>query len=1141
MIRLRRLDLELFGQFSGKSYDFGPRREGASDFHLIHGPNEAGKTTTMEGFLRLLYGFPLREPYAFQHDRKTLRISGVLDLGDTKCDLTRLPTRNANLVDAQGKALPEQVLAAHLGGLGLDDYRNLLCLDDETIERGGEEIASAKGDIGRLLFSAAAGISDLTEVLDSVRDRADALYKKRSSKTRLAELKAELKDIDHRIREEDISAAAYRSLRQARDRAAQEEAEMGEVRAAHATEHAATLAKRDALPMLAEIDDLDTVINAHPGFPDRLDIDPEALVSLLSKQRQAEADQERLTRDIEVQEAQRDGVERHPEHLALGAALDDLDDLRSRHATAGKDLPKRRRTLDEVRTDMALAARDLGVAEDTDPETLVLGPGALAQLEAARDAKRVAIREAEAAQNELAQLAERIAGAEASYTAQAEEDAPDISAILDRFTVDTLAPRHAAAQQSVAEAERDCAEARDALLLKGQGFANLPVCSLTDEEAATLAETHAQLCRELRATEDEIDTLDAEAADRSIKIDGLAASAALLGDDAARALLDRRDALWQSHRKAMTDASADPFEAAMRQVDAAARSRLGHARELGQLRHLEEDAQRAGHRIQQAKTKRDALVANVAEVEGQLTDAARETGIDAHLTPPAFAAWVARLTEAQTAEQRLGRIRAEHATVFDQAARLSKALSAHLDLESPDFETLLAAARNHAAKVRKLREDAQNARARLRDLHAERTRRQAQLLECENAAATARSVWTEAVEEHFNGVVQADALDRSFVPLRNLRELDTRRTSIARQIDAMEADQRDFAQAVAALAGASDLSDPLAAFATLRDAADQAEAAEKQHAYTLSTLRRHHDARDVALRALDTIETKMQDIASVFPKDADTTTLDALRKTVGQAQQVIDAKARRGTLLSGLCLTLDVADLSAARSMLDGVTDTRLAAQLMQLNSDGKAIEDRYRDAIATRSAAERDLRAVTGDADIAALTERKATIELEMQEAALAYLELHLGHDLAEEAIRRYRDTHRSGMMKATETAFSELTNGAYTRLMTQPDGAAETLIALDPAGQSKQAQDMSKGTRFQLYLALRAAAYEQLAQQGTVLPFFCDDIFETFDEDRTRAACHVMARIGRTGQAIYLTHHRHVVDIAREVCGDALRVHEI
>ena len=90
-----------------------------------------------------------------------------------------------------------------------------------------------------------------------------------------------------------------------------------------------------------------------------------------------------------------------------------------------------------------------------------------------------------------------------------------------------------------------------------------------------------------------------------------------------------------------------------------------------------------------------------------------------------------------------------------------------------------------------------------------------------------------------------------------------------------------------------------------------------------------------------------------------------------------------------------------------------------------------------------------------------------------------------------------------------------------------------------AKQAQDMSKGTRFQLYLALRAAAYEQLAGQGASLPFFCDDIFETFDEERTRSACRVMERVGRRGQAIYLTHHQHVVDIAREVCRDGVQIH--
>lgn len=65
---------------------------------------------------------------------------------------------------------------------------------------------------------------------------------------------------------------------------------------------------------------------------------------------------------------------------------------------------------------------------------------------------------------------------------------------------------------------------------------------------------------------------------------------------------------------------------------------------------------------------------------------------------------------------------------------------------------------------------------------------------------------------------------------------------------------------------------------------------------------------------------------------------------------------------------------------------------------------------------------------------------------------------------------------------------------------------MAIDANGARKRAAEMSKGTRFQPYLALRAAARKQRMAQGTRLPLFCDDIFETFDEDRTSAARRVM-----------------------------------
>ena len=166
-MRLQQFSLDLFGHFSSKTFDFGTSEAGRSDFHVIYGPNEAGKTTTMEAFMRLLYGFPHREPYDFMHQRKNLRVSGVLEIDGRPLHLSRFPVRTGSLRDQNETVLPEAALLTHLGGLSEQDYRQLLCLDDETIERGGDEIVSSNGDVGRLLFSAAAGVSDLSGQVQS--------------------------------------------------------------------------------------------------------------------------------------------------------------------------------------------------------------------------------------------------------------------------------------------------------------------------------------------------------------------------------------------------------------------------------------------------------------------------------------------------------------------------------------------------------------------------------------------------------------------------------------------------------------------------------------------------------------------------------------------------------------------------------------------------------------------------------------------------------------------------------------------------------------------------------------------------------------------------------------------------------------
>ena len=126
------------------------------------------------------------------------------------------------------------------------------------------------------------------------------------------------------------------------------------------------------------------------------------------------------------------------------------------------------------------------------------------------------------------------------------------------------------------------------------------------------------------------------------------------------------------------------------------------------------------------------------------------------------------------------------------------------------------------------------------------------------------------------------------------------------------------------------------------------------------------------------------------------------------------------------------------------------------------------------------------------------------------AILEPEIGVAAADEALALYRDRHRGAMMERASQAFRLISRGAYRGLTAQPNGTSETLIALGADGGSKEAQQFSKGARFQLYLALRVAGYHEFAKARRPAPFVADDIMETFDHFRAEEALRLFARHG-------------------------------
>ena len=1139
MIRLDKLHLDLFGQFSGKTFDFGERPAGGSDFHVIYGPNEAGKTTTMEAFLRLLYGFDHTESYAFFHERKNLRVSGTLDLDGRKATLTRLPIRAPNLLDTNGQSVAEQMLQAHLGGLGMSDYRNLLCLDDETIERGGNEIVSAQGDIGSLLFSAAAGVGDLTGVLAGVRDQADALYKKAGSKNRVAELKRALTEIEKRLRNEDVDAAGYRKLRDAVARTANEEDTARAALEENAQQRALLQIHREAVPKLAEIRTLDERLAAHSSFPERFDEDPEQLVRLFAQESQAQRDIERIAGEIDDHTRKRDTLLWDQADLALANPLAELDGLKSRVASAADDLPRRRKQLAELADDMRLASVSLTASTDVDPVRLVLDDTTLQSLQTAREASRSAAANVDTEQAELVALADRLDNAKAALNTPESASEADTGAILHRHSVDALMPRHAAALQAIESATQAANEARDLLSTKGQAFDTLPVAPVTVQEMDTFVHDHDALTRDERDLHDEDIDLDAKAAALDLDIAAITEDPRVIDDAAADDLLARRNTLWQAHRSFMTDPTADTFETAMRKVDDVVVVRFNAARQLGELRKLLADRQALVVSQEAIGRKRRSLTERRATLTARLDAIHAALGIVTPHAPAALAQWVGLLERAHLADSARQRAMAQHTPILSRAEELQAELQPRSSLASPDFAELVAEARERAQQERDAAAAQLLAQERLDDLRREFAKRQRRLVELQTIATEARSVWTTMIDDAFPVPIREGALDETTSALGKLREIDAERRTVSRQVEGMEADRRNLATRLTALDGMHSHDTEVAAFDALRERVQSAQQASRAHDDLEKAIALAVQERQKAAWALERVASEAARIAASFPADVPTKTLTELRAAATLALNVIADRKQRAKLKQDVCQSLTMTDLHEAERMLANASVADLDGQLLALVETSRHLDRAHHDAIAAKTLAHRAMQDVTADAEMAELAETKATLELELQQAALHYLELHLGYTIAQEALRRYRDTHRSGMLGATEAAFRELTGGAYSTLRAQPDGGRETLIAIDSNGRSKRASDMSKGTRFQLYLALRAAAYEQLVAQGTVLPLLCDDVFETFDERRTEAACRLMMRVGRSGQSIYLTHHAHVVDIARKMCGDNVTVH--
>ncbi|MCF3639455.1 AAA family ATPase [Rhizobium sp. TRM95111] len=1152
-MRLNRLDLSRYGKFTDRTLDFGrPSAEGM-DFHLVYGPNEAGKSTLFSAYLDLVFGIERTSAYGFLHGYPQMKVGGSLSVGAASHDVHRLKRNQGSLVGPDDRPVPETLFLPVLGGMDRAAYQMMFSLDDESIERGGEAILKSEGELGALLFSAGSGLSDVATGLDRLRAEADVFYRPQARKHDLAALKADIEALADERRRLDVAARDFGNLVREREALEARYAESLSRRAATRAAMDEVERRIGAIPLLGRLAGLRAELAAFEAG----DAPPpewrDAVARLSREEAEIDARAERLDRDLAQKTEARDALVPDAAILAIEDEISAVaaSPLEARFRTAQMDLAAREADRTRGEAEVAAALRALDAPAGADPATLVL-PAAIIEALSAAAARWSGLREKTAAAEREAAEAARLLGkaddgAKRFGEPAAMPVADDLSAALRAARAGGLVSRLRDAERLVAQAQatlRPLAEnlapwTGDPAQLSGRPVPAADTLSAWRRRREALAERERRFA-ETRAA------LAAERAAQAARLDGIRAESDVMPDAEARHLREARDAAWRRHRQALGEETAATFEAALAADDAAAARRLAEAGRLSDMRAAARALAEAEARLSVLPDEAAAIAAERVAVDGEIMRAAAALGLPEAPDIDGLEDWLRRRQAAAEAAAVLDRCRAELAVLRAEADTVSRRLATLLGGEpvsatAAALEELFLVAEDRLAALKDMAARARAAAEALRDAREAVEQREAAHRQASAELARWTEDWTALLAGTWLGDCRApEAVARLVVPLQDLaRRLESTR-ELDHRIEAMRRDRAAYAEQVRHLVDRlgldDDGTDPLRAFQTIVGRLQQARDERRRQAALAADVATLEEER---ARLDERQRTHRADAARILAA-LGVATLDEAAARLGEFARRETLRQRVDETALDLTRQLATATVEEAEARLAATDEAGLQLERARLATAFEAEDAELRDLHATRMTLFDTIARIGGDGTVAAIEERRRTLVVETAERAWRHLSLRAGILAAETALRLYRDRHRSDMMRRASDAFRVISGGEYSGLSTVMEKDQELLIAVAAAGGSKLARELSKGTRFQLYLALRVAGYHEIAATRETLPFIADDIMETFDDGRSLNALRLMAEMSRAGQVIYLTHHQHLCDIARAAC-PSVTIHEL
>ena len=1165
-MKIRQIRLAAYGPFTDATLDLPAD---GLDFHLVFGPNEAGKSSALRALRHMLFGIPDRTAVDFLHSYGNLRIGARLVNGNGEAiSFLRRKGRVKTLRGADDEAvLEDDALDPFLGGVTADVFEQMFAIGHEDLVRGGEEIISGKGSVGQALFAAGAGLIRLQHVQKDLERQCAELFKPGGSTPAINQAIREIKNARQLQKDALLPARTWQENDQARRDAQNRLDEVKERLAACRRSKARLERIREALPLIARKKELEAELAAYQGVPDLID-------DFGDQCRDAQKELKIAVRDLSrAQEAIgsiRREIDRLPPQATLldhAAAVEALQQELGSYRKAQKDKPEREGRMRNLQSQAAGMLAEIG--PEIDPEIRIGMPG-----EAAAQLKLPTSAVAEV--QELGKTFERLTARRESAAEQQRQRELLFSqlsgqrrAMPDPVEVTRL--EHAL--QSAMEAgpiDKQLADLRvthQALLeelnraLKRQTLWSGSL-ERVDELPLPARETIDQfdvrfddLRRTLEKLRENQTSTAAEIARTRADLQALDLAREVPTEADLKNARGLRDTGWGLIRRTLAG-ETPPVEASQEMLRRFEEATLPDAFEKSMAR-ADQVADRLWREADQVSQKgllearKDRLEAALGETAAAFAQAlARQEELQAEwqrlwqpvgIVPRSareMRAWVSevaalreKLEALRAAERQAERMAAQRAAL---GAELLAGLADAGLVQDPgaSLGALVNTARARTQAQKELQSNIAAADKELRRLDRERQQGASELAALEGALSQWRTDWAASLRKI--GIRPDATPTAALAVIERVRDIKSKRDEaevLRKRIEGMNRDSSQFISRVQRLvdALAPDLeTEPMdraaeQLYARLTQARKD-EARRQGLAERLEATRKDLDkAEKRCFQCRIVIESLCQE-ARCATAEGLTEVEQRARRRNTLLRERDDSVRQLRKLSAGATVEHFIAEAAAVEA-------DRIDPELQELEAENQALE-------AERSALDQKIGALT--ARLEQMDGRsQAALHAEEAERLLAGLEcdvetyarLKIASLILSRTVEQYREKHQGPLISRASELFGRMTLGAFSRLRADYNDKGNPVLVGIRARNDAQVHvaGMSDGTADQLYLALRLASLEQYLAHNEPLPFVVDDILLRFDDQRALATLTVLAELAAKTQVLFFTHHQHLVDLAQ------------